>query len=411
MLLALVAVAGAWLLAASRIYVNASWSDDAWGYFVVPMNWTGVRPPGLGDLVVFEPPEALGAKAPYLKTVRGMPGAEILVDGDRWIWIDGERLGRAKPAALDGRPLVAVPEGVIPPGHYYLHADHADSHDSRYAEIGLVPRNRIVGRAARMRDLAWLGLQGPLVGPESCGRQSGAAVRDMGGVSVRRLADLPAGRVIAAVWLAGLLDSAGPVTAKDLGVWGEVWPIEEPDLLTELDGRLLELERSGELSRLQDSAKARARERLEAPAAVPGIAPALASRTWLHDPAIVVEGDVLGPGGVVIAAAGTRIEPLAHRPLTAELLFIDGTRPVEVEWALARVAPTRIILLSGRPLDLARAHGRAFYFDQTGALTERFGLKATPTRIRQEGLKLRITEIPLHDNTLPEIVFNLEAVP
>ena len=99
-----------------------------------------------------------------------------------------------------------------------------------------------------------------------------------------------------------------------------------------------------------------------------------------------------------IAAAGTRIEPLALRPLTQRLLFIDGTRPVEVEWALAQVAPTRIVLLAGRPFDLARAHGRAFYFDQSGALTERFGLRATPTRIRQEGLKLRIAEIPLDEN-------------
>ena len=90
--------------------------------------------------------------------------------------------------------------------------------------------------------------------------------------------------------------------------------------------------------------------------------------------------------------------PLALRPLTQRLLFIDGRRPVEVEWALAQVAPTRIVLLAGRPFDLARAHGRAFYFDQSGALTERFGLRATPTRIRQEGLTLRIAEVPLDEN-------------
>ena len=77
------------------------------------------------------------------------------------------------------------------------------------------------------------------------------------------------------------------------------------------------------------------------------------------------------------------------------MLFIDGTRPVEVEWALAQVAPTRIVLLAGRPFDLARRHGRAFYFDQGGALSSRFGLKATPALMRQEGLKLRIEEVPL----------------
>ena len=212
-----------------------------------------------------------------------------------------------------------------------------------------------------------------------------------------RLRDFHGRSAIAAVWLAGLLDAAYPVSAKDLGVLGETWPIEEPDVLAQVETALSELERSGELAWLNDEARARARERLEAPPAVPGIAPARASRTRLFDPAITVAEDIPGPHGTVIAVAGTRIEPLAHRPLTQHLLFIDGTRPVEVEWALAQVAPTRIVLLAGRPFDLARTHGRAFYFDQAGTLAKRFGLSATPTRIRQEGLKLRITEIPLRE--------------
>ena len=211
---------------------------------------------------------------------------------------------------------------------------------------------------------------------------------------MRRLGDLKAGRVIAAVWLAGVLDAGYPVTAKDLGVWGEVWPIGEPDLLMQVETFLDQLENSGELARLNGEARTRARARLEAPPPVPGIAPATEPRAWLYDPAVVAEADFVGPGGAVIAA-GTRIEPLKLRPLTRELLFIDGRRAGEVEWALGRAGPTTIVLLAGRPLDLIRAHQRAFYFDQNGTLAERFGLAATPVRIRQEGLKLRIAEVPL----------------
>ncbi len=228
---------------------------------------------------------------------------------------------------------------------------------------------------------------------------------------MRRLGHLRGRRVIAAVWLAGMLDGAYPVTAKDLGVFGEIWPIEETDLLVQVENALTELERSGELARLNEEARARARERLEAPPAVPGIAPARASRSWLFDPAIVVQDDFVAPDGSVIAAAGTRIEPLEIRPMTWTLLFIDGTRDVEVRWALAQVAPTRIILLAGRPFDLARQHRRVFYFDQGGTLTERFGLEATPARIRQEGLKLRIAEIPLDDRAVPDSLSNPEASP
>ena len=228
---------------------------------------------------------------------------------------------------------------------------------------------------------------------------------------MKALGDACGGRLVAALWLAGVLDAAMPVSAKDLGVWGEVWPIEEPDLLVQVESALTRLEASGELADMNEAARARARERLESPPPVPGIVPATEPRSWLHDPAIVVAEDVVGPGGGLVARAGTRIEPLAHRPMTQTLLFIDGTRPVEVEWALAQVAPTRIVLLAGRPLDLARQHGRAFYFDQGGRLTEKFGLEATPVRMRQEGLKLRIAEIPLDDPTVPDSPSNPEAAP
>ena len=56
-----------------------------------------------------------------------------------------------------------------------------------------------------------------------------------------------------------------------------------------------------------------------------------------------------------------------------------------------------IVLLAGRPLDLTRTHGRAFFFDQGGRLARRFGLLATPSVVDAEGLLLRITEVPLEE--------------
>ena len=156
------ALAVVWLALASRVHVNASWSDGAWGYLVLPLS----RAPERGDAIVFDPPEAAGAAVPYLKTVRGMPGDRVELDGDRRVSVGGVVLGTAKTRARDGRALAAVSPGLIPPGRYYVHADHADSHDSRYAEIGLVPRERIRGLALALPDIPWLGLEGPLAGPE-----------------------------------------------------------------------------------------------------------------------------------------------------------------------------------------------------------------------------------------------------
>ena len=183
--------------------------------------------------------------------------------------------------------------------------------------------------------------------------------------------------------------------ARDLGVRGAVWPPVEADLLASIETELLELDRSGELRRLEDEAAARARARIEAPDPVAGIAPATTDRTRFFDPSVTVEQDILGPHGAAIAAAGARVNPLAYRPLTGSVLFIDGTRPAEVRWALVEKTPTRIVLLAGRPLELARTHGRAFYFDQGGVLAERFGLTSTPSRVTQHELLLRIDEIEL----------------
>ena len=189
----------------------------------------------------------------------------------------------------------------------------------------------------------------------------------------------------------------GTALAEDLGVRGQSWPIAEPDLLVQIEARLSVMERSGELARLEREARTRAREGLAAPQPIAGIAPAREERSRTFDPAITVTHDILGPDGTLVAAAGTRVDPFAHLPFTRELLFIDGRREVEVAWALARTSPAKIVLLAGRPLELARRHGRPFFFDQGGRLSSRFGLHFTPSLVTREGARLRITEIPLDD--------------
>ena len=186
-------------------------------------------------------------------------------------------------------------------------------------------------------------------------------------------------------------------SAKDLGVRGATWAIAEPDLLEQVEARLLEMRRSGALARFEAEARERARRTLEEPPPVPGIAPATRERSRPFDPAIVVERDIRTADGTLIAAAGTRVNPLERIGLTRGLLFVDGRRDAEIAWALAHEAPAKIVLLAGRPLDLARAHGRPFFFDQGGRLAARFGLRFTPSLVERDGSKLRITEIPVED--------------
>ena len=192
-----------------------------------------------------------------------------------------------------------------------------------------------------------------------------------------------------------------PAAAKHLGVRGATWPVAEPDLLVQIEARLIELQRSGDLARLEKEARTRARRSLEDPESVPGIARAREQRSRPFDPAITVAQDIRTPDGTLIAAAGTRVNPLKRLPLTRDLIFVDGRREAEIAWALAREEkggrPAKIVLLAGRPLDLMRRHRRPFFFDTGGRLAARFGIAATPTLIEQDGAMLRLTEIPVED--------------
>ena len=211
-------------------------------------------------------------------------------------------------------------------------------------------------------------------------------------------------RAFAAAALAVALALAAPaaVSAKDLGVRGATWPVAEPDLLAQIEARLVEMERSGELARLEAEARARVRTKLEEPDPVPGVAPATEERSRLFDPAITVARDIRTPDGVLIAAAGTRVNPLERVALARDLLFVDGRREAEIAWALAHNRPSKIVLLAGRPLELMRRHRRPFFFDTGGRLAARFGVRLTPVLVEQAGTRLRLTEIPVEDRPTPQ---------
>ena len=139
-----------------------------------------------------------------------------------------------------------------------------------------------------------------------------------------RIRDLRGRHAIAAVWLAGVLDAAMPVAARDLGVLGETWRIAEADLLDRIEQQLVELERSGERARLDEEAKARARERLEAPE------PVTKETDPLPDPqadagAAVAENEEPAPENV---ETGSRaIERQAETILDANLTWSPPSAP------------------------------------------------------------------------------------
>lgn len=102
--------------------------------------------PDKGDYVLFDPPQAVKSRYPFVKRVAGLPGDDIRVEG-RAVWVDGRPVGVAKTISRRGKTLSPIAPGVIPPGFIFVHANHRDSYDSRYQSIGLVPDARVIGRA------------------------------------------------------------------------------------------------------------------------------------------------------------------------------------------------------------------------------------------------------------------------
>ena len=82
----------------------------------------------------------------FTKQVVGVPGDFVTVEG-RTFSINGKRVGIAKTADKEGRPVEAALPGIIPAGHYFVTTPSPDSLDSRYRIIGLIPKSRLVGQA------------------------------------------------------------------------------------------------------------------------------------------------------------------------------------------------------------------------------------------------------------------------
>lgn len=190
------------------------------------------------------------------------------------------------------------------------------------------------------------------------------------------------------------LAAAGPAAARDYGQQGTVWTIAEPDLLAQIHARLAALAASGETKKLNERLKQRTIARVNRPSPVAGLSRAETPRSWLFDPTIAVAENITDDKGRVIIAAGTRVNPLDSVPLRQPLVFLDGDDPDQLAWATKTYNNTqaKFILVAGAPLELMKARQRRFWFDQEGKLVRRFGIRAVPAVVEQQGRQLAIRE-------------------
>jgi conjugal transfer pilus assembly protein TraW len=189
--------------------------------------------------------------------------------------------------------------------------------------------------------------------------------------------------------------------AKDLGTHGTIYSIEEQDPIQVVQQKLKGMEESGELERRNRELQSRTRASIERPKHVEGIIKATKDRIFYYDPTYVVKEDLSDHQAHRFAKKGERINPLETVSLSQNLIFFDGDDEEQLAWAKALLSqstdakPPKLILIKGMPLTLAENLGIPVYFDQSGILTKKLGIKHVPAIVIQEKLRLKIEEIML----------------
>ena len=101
-----------------------------------------------GELVAFRWPGGGPHRAgtTFVKILAGVPG-DAVTRIERDFFVNGRAVGSAKRWSRTHLALEPGPTGTLPAAHYYVHASHPDSLDSRYALTGWITQDQIIGRA------------------------------------------------------------------------------------------------------------------------------------------------------------------------------------------------------------------------------------------------------------------------
>ncbi len=193
---------------------------------------------------------------------------------------------------------------------------------------------------------------------------------------------------------------------KDFGTQSTTFSIKEEGFLSQIQRRLASIDIAAHQKKMRDAVT----KTVEEPKAVANITKASKTTTHYFDPSYILDHDVVLPSGKLLYAAGTPVNPLDHLSWTGKMIFIDARDQSQITWLKEhRVNPKindtdtgnqdddKIILVGGKPLQLAKDINYQVYFDQFGELSNRFSIVHVPAIVEQDAKQLKITQIHIGD--------------
>ena len=163
-----------------------------------------------------------------------------------------------------------------------------------------------------------------------------------------------------------------------------------------IHNRLPELDRKGEIEKMNKKLQKQSQFRIENPSGIV-LPQAITSSLKYQSLIYTLSRDVLDAKGRVLFKKGTSVNPANMLPESCKtLLFIDGNKEAQVTFAFKEIKKNnfiKIVLVSGRPLELMRKHNINIYFDQHHRLVDRFEITALPTKVYRKKSQLVIEEV------------------
>jgi conjugal transfer pilus assembly protein TraW len=189
--------------------------------------------------------------------------------------------------------------------------------------------------------------------------------------------------------------------AMSLGVVGEVYVVEEENMLTWIESRVKELEQTGEFKAIQAHWVGQVSQHANRPQS---LALPRAKKSYQHRyyPNIVLQQDVLDAQGHILFPRGLKLNALdSLSTYSPHWMFLNADDHAQLKWAKQQLLVTpaaKVILTAGAILDTEKQLQQPIYFDQGGRITQKLGIQHVPALVSRDKHALLIREIAIRED-------------